>query len=120
MTGYQLALTDEAFLNSNGAVALAPVRYGKQVFGMFNGELKNVRMRFENSLAGVVIDRFGKDVMLIPDGDDHFTCAEEIMVSPVFYAWIASFGTRARLLSPDSVVEGFVENRKNTLELYRE
>lgn len=32
MVGYQLALTDEAFLNSNGAVALAPVRYGKQVF----------------------------------------------------------------------------------------
>ena len=31
MTGYQLALTDEAFLNSDGAVALSPVRYGKQV-----------------------------------------------------------------------------------------
>ncbi len=32
MTGYQLALTDEAYLNSDGAVALSPVRYGKQVF----------------------------------------------------------------------------------------
>lgn len=32
MTGYQLALTDEAFLNSDGAVALAPIRYGKQIF----------------------------------------------------------------------------------------
>lgn len=115
-----IRLTGEPRVRTEETKDLDLARYGKQVFGMFNGELKNVRMRFENSLAGVVIDRFGRDVMLIPDGDDHFTCTEEIMVSPVFYAWIASFGTRARLLSPDSVVEGFVENCKNTLELYRE
>ena len=115
-----IRLTGEPRVRTEETKDLDLSRYGKQVFGMFNGELHRVRMRFENSLAGVVIDRFGKDVMLIPDGDDHFTCTEEIMVSPVFYAWIASFGTRAKLLSPESVVEGFVENCKNTLELYRE
>lgn len=114
-----IRLTREPRVRTGETKDLDLSRYGKQVFGMFNGELERVRMRFENSLAGVVIDRFGRDVMLIPDGDDHFTCTEEIMVSPVFYAWIASFGTRARLLSPDSVVQGFVENCKNTLELYQ-
>ena len=82
-------------------------RYGKQVFGMYNGNLQNVRMRFENSLAGVVIDRFGKEIMLIPDGPEHFTCTAEVMVSPLFYGWIASFGSRVLLLSPESVVSGF-------------
>ena len=115
-----IRLTGEKRVRTEETKELDLSRYGKQVFGMFNGELQRVRMRFENSLAGVVIDRFGKDVMLIPDGDDHFTCTEEIMVSPVFYAWIASFGTRAKLLSPESVVQGFVKNCKNTLELYRE
>lgn len=92
--------------------------YGKQVFGMFNGSLRQVRMRFENGLAGVVIDRFGKDIMLIPDGPEHFTCMAEIMVSPIFYGWIASFGTRVRLLSPGDVVEEFKNHLHSMFELY--
>lgn len=92
--------------------------YGKQVFGMFNGSLRQVRMRFENSLAGVVIDRFGKDIMLIPDGPDHFTCMAEIMVSPIFYGWIASFGTRVKLLSPEDVVKGYLDNCSAVLKEY--
>lgn len=42
--------------------------YSSRVFGMFAGEPIPVRMRFAAHLAGAVIDRFGKDVMLIPDG----------------------------------------------------
>ena len=81
--------------------------YGRQVFGMFNGQRQTVRLRFENSLAGVVLDRFGRDIMLIPDGEEHFTCMAEILVSPLFYGWLASFGTRVRVLSPASVVSDF-------------
>ena len=92
--------------------------YSKEVFGMFSGSPVTVRMRFENSLAGVVIDRFGKEIMLIPDGPDHFTCMAEIRVSPIFYSWIAEFGTRVRLLSPQSVVDGFRENCRAILDLY--
>ncbi len=99
--------------------ALDLASYGKQVFGMFSGSLRTVRMRFENGLAGVVIDRFGKDVMLIPDGPDHFTCMAEIMVSPIFYGWIASFGTRVRLLSPEDVVEEFKNHIHSMTELYK-
>ncbi len=113
-----IRLTGEPRVRTEETKNLDLSRYGKQVFGMFNGELRQVRMRFENNLAGVVIDRFGKDVMLIPDGDDHFTCTEEIMVSPVFYAWIASFGTRAKLLSPESVVRGFRETIEQIQIMY--
>ena len=81
--------------------------YGREVFGMFSGKTETVRMRFENSLAGVVIDRFGKELLLIPDGPEHFICAAEVMVSPLFYGWLASFGPRVKLLSPSPVVEEF-------------
>ena len=93
-------------------------KYGRQVFGMFSGELSTVRMRFENSLAGVVIDRFGKEIMLIPDGEEHFICAAEVKVSPLFYGWIASFGSRVKLLSPDSVVEDFRKTVASIAALY--
>ena len=93
--------------------------YGRQVFGMFNGSLQTVRMRFENRLAGVVIDRFGKDVTIVPDGEAHFICRAEVMVSPLFYGWLASFGGAVKLLSPDSVVEEFREQCATILAQYR-
>ena len=113
-----IRLTGEPRIRTEETKKLDLSSYGKEVFGMFNGERAKVRMRFENSLSGVVIDRFGKDVMMIPDGEDHFTCTEEIMVSPVFYAWFASFGTRARLLSPESVVEDFRKTVASVAALY--
>lgn len=110
--------TGESRVRTEQTQALDLASYGKQVFGMFNGSLRTVRMRFENSLAGVVIDRFGKDIMLIPDGPDHFTCMAEIMVSPIFYGWIASFGTRVRLLSPEDVVERYQNHCAAICRLY--
>lgn len=62
-------------------------------------------MRFHNSLAGVVIDRFGRDVMLIPDGEEHFVFTAEIAVSPIYFGWLSGFGDRARILYPQSVIE---------------
>ncbi len=80
-------------------------KYGRSVFGMFSGETEPVKMRFHNSLAGVVIDRFGRDVLLIPDGPEHFIFTAEITVSPIYFGWISGFGDRARILHPRAVVE---------------
>ena len=37
--------------------------YADSHFGMFSGDVEKVRLEFENSLAGPVIDRFGADLM---------------------------------------------------------
>ena len=94
-------------------------KYGKSVFGMFRGAPTTVRLRFENALSGVVIDRFGRDVMLVPDGAEHFTLTADVAVSPLFYAWLASFGPRVRILYPSSVVDDYVNYIDSTLEAYR-
>ena len=77
-----------------------------------------MKMRFENSLAGVVIDRFGKDVMLIPDGNNHFTIIAEIAVSPVFFGWMAGFAERAKIVYPQSVAEEFLAFCKRAIGQY--
>ena len=61
-----------------------PAVYSQQVFGMFRGEQCRMKLRFENSLAGVVLDRFGRDRLLVPDGPDHFVFQADISVSPTF------------------------------------
>lgn len=86
---------------------LDPGKYGRGIFGMFAGEQTTLRLRFENALAGVVIDRFGKDTMLIPDGSEHFTITAPVSVSPVFFGWLAGFAERAKILYPQHTAEEF-------------
>ena len=93
-------------------------RYGKNVFSMFGGETVPVKMRFHNSLCGVVIDRFGREVMLIPDGPEHFVFTAEITVSPNYYGWMAGFGDRAQIVCPDLVAQGFLALCKPAVEQY--
>ncbi len=85
--------------------ALDMSAYTQHVFGMFAGQPQPVKLRFRTHLAGAVIDRFGKDVLLIPQGDDSFTVTVEAAVSPQFYAWVFGFGREAEILSPPGVRE---------------
>ena len=77
--------------------------YSKKVFGMFTGEEHSVKLRFAAHLAGAVIDRFGKDVILVRDGAESFTVTLDVVVSPQFFAWVFGFGEEAEILSPESV-----------------
>ena len=80
-----------------------PADYAKKVFGMFGGEETKVKLRMDNSLAGVAIDRFGKDAVLIKDGEERFTVCMNVALSPVFYGWLFQFGDIIDILSPDSL-----------------
>lgn len=94
--------------------------YARKTFGMFTGEELSVQLRFENDLVGAVIDRLGRDVMLIPDGNFHFTVRTDVIVSPQFFAWVLGFGSKARILGPESVVEKMREHIKQVAALYEE
>lgn len=79
--------------------------YAKKSFGMFRGEEYQVKLRVENHLAGVIIDRFGKDVMMIPADEKHFTVNVNVHVSKQFLAWVISIGEGIEILSPEEVVQ---------------
>ena len=49
-------------------------KFSAGTFGMFGGKETPVRMEFENRFVGVVLDRFGQDVMLIPGMKSIFRC----------------------------------------------
>jgi len=92
--------------------------YTKKVFGMFTGEDRQVKIRLANHLAGAVIDRFGPDVMLIPDGEDHFVVSLELVISPQFFAWVFGFGPEAEIISPEDVREQAANRARNIAQLY--
>lgn len=94
--------------------------YSQKVFGMFTGEEHRVRLRFARHLVGAVIDRFGKDVMIVPDGEEHFTVTVEVAVSPQFFAWVFGFGAEAEILAPESVRQLMAQQAAQIAALYRE
>ena len=79
--------------------------YAKKSFGMFGGKEQTVKLLVKNSLAGVIVDRFGKDVMMFPVDEYHFTVNVDVHVSIQFLGWIISLGEDIKIAGPDEVVD---------------
>ena len=92
--------------------------YAKGIFGMFGGEELQVRLRFENNLANVVVDRFGKDVFVQPDDGEHFIAVVRVQMSPQFLGWIFALGVGVEILSPQSVRDALLEQSRRVLAPY--
>lgn len=86
------------------------VSYSKKLFGMFGGTEQMVTLSCQNSLAGVIIDRFGAETSFKKaKGDSSFEVSVKVVLSPVFYSWLASFEGKIKLISPEDAVEGYRE-----------
>ena len=103
----EIQLTKASRVITQEAREFDPASYTREVFGMFRGERKRVKLRFENALASVVVDRFGGDILLIPDGKEHFTMTVDISLSPNFIGWLVGFEGRAAVVFPESAVEAY-------------
>ena len=90
--------------------------YSRKVFGMFGGQESDVRLRVDNQIIGAVVDRFGKDVIMVPDGESHFTVSVRVAISPVFCGWLFQFGELCQVLSPHSLKD---ELKRRAEELLR-
>lgn len=94
------------------------MEHANRLFQMFAGDAVDVKLRFHRSLINVVIDRFGKDTMLIPDGEEHFNFTVRVAVSPMFLSWVIGFGNKAQVLYPAAVVEQCKQLCQETLNQY--
>lgn len=94
--------------------------YAQKMFGMFRGEEEIVQIKCVNELAGVMIDRFGKDVLLVKTDDEHFQVNVKVAVSRQFLAWVMALGEGAVIIGPDSVVERVKKEVHRLKEQYKE
>lgn len=100
-----IQMTDEKREGKDCFKKLDMADYARKSFGMYGGKEQKVKLRVANDLAGVIIDRFGKNVMLIPEDEAHFTVNVDVHVSKQFLGWIISLGEGVKIVSPDEVVD---------------
>ena len=115
-----IKMTEDERDGQDAYAALDMAVYARKVFGMFSGEEETVQLRFENYLVGAVLDRLGRDVMLVPDGDDHFTVRANVVVSPQFFAWVFGFGASAQIIGPEPIVVKMGEHIQSVAALYQD
>lgn len=80
-------------------------RYTKSLFGMYGGEEVSVTLEADNTMVSVIIDRFGKDIIINPVDSDHFRTSVNVSVSSQFLGWIIALGDKVKIISPDEVVD---------------
>lgn len=90
----------------------------KKTFGMYGGVDAEVTLECRNELAGVMLERFGHDVWMIPQGEDHFKIKVLVSVSPQFFGWITGIGAGMKIIGPEHVKQQYKEYLLDVLENY--
>ena len=99
----KITLSEEAREGKEFFQKLDMAAYAKKSFGMYGGKEEAVKLLVKNDLAGVIIDRFGKDVMMVPADEARFTVKVDVQVSGQFLGWIFALGDGVEILGPPSV-----------------
>ena len=91
-------------------------QYGQKHFGMYSGREVKVTLRGRRDKAGLVWDRFGQEVILIPDGPDHFTVTLPVVMSPQFFGWLFGLDGGLTLVGPREAVYAYRQRLLGALE----
>ena len=103
----KIGLTDEERVGRNSFEDFDLAAFSKKTFGMFGGPDANVVLRCKNGLAGVIIDRFGREISLVPEDGEHFHVHVTVAVSPQFFGWVTGIGPGIEIVSPADVREAY-------------
>ena len=112
---------NETMYDREGREAFAKVdmaEYTKYTFSMYQGEKVPVSMRFSNTMVDAVMDRFGKDVLMMKADDRHFEITAVVSVSPQFFGWVFGLGNKVEILGPEDVRKKMKKALSENLERY--
>lgn len=91
--------------------------YPKQVFKMYGGVKRMVRLEFDESLIGVIFNKFGEDT-LITEVNGRYTATVQVQLSPTFWGWLTQFPGQMRIISPDEAREQYIEFLQSAITQY--
>ena len=81
--------------------------YTEQAFKMYGGPTVDVVLEFDDSLIGVVYDKFGEQTKMMRSSEKKCIASVKLQVSPVFWGWLFQFADKMVILSPSSLVEEY-------------
>ena len=92
--------------------------FAKKTFSMYGGKDEEVVLICKNAIAGVFLDRYGTDLMMIPVDEEHFKVKVLVSVSPQFFGWVTGIGDKMYIEGPEPVREEYKEFMRRVLGNY--
>lgn len=111
-----IIITDKVRIGQKQFSAINAALYTRSMFGMYSGTETAVTLEAQNDMANVLIDRFGRDINIVPINETHFKTTVNIAVSDQFFGWIMALGTKVKITAPDTTVK----QMKNIIQILSE
>lgn len=112
----KIAILDEK-INNKGA-DINPALYSGKRFGMFNGDTKTVNVKCPVQKVGIFIDRFGKDISIMPQNLNYCILRIDVVVSKQFYGWLTGLGDDFEIVGPEKIRNDYTNYLNNVLKNY--
>lgn len=96
------------------------VDYASKCLNMFGGEIAKIDLRCHMDLLNELFDRFGEDIPVKKDGEDHFIARIEAAISEGFINWVCQYGALVEVISPAGVREAVKRRVEETYRMYSE
>lgn len=93
--------------------------YTSRIFGMFGGKEQVVTLQLPESMIGIILDRFGKDVDIRSREGELVSVRVKAAVSSQFYGWLTGIGKDVSILAPEDVKQGYIDFLVQILDNYR-
>ena len=74
--------------------------YMRNSFNMYRGRTRTITLRIDNSLASIVFDTFGTDIMITACSRNFFTAIIHRPLVPTLYAWLFEFCDKLTVIEP--------------------
>ena len=113
-----LSITDKPREGKQQFKEFDAAKYSRSLFGMYGGKLMRVTLEGRADKVGPLIDRFGKDITILPQGEDRFTASVEVSASRHFIAWIIALGDGIRITGPSELTQEMRKEAARLTELY--
>ena len=79
----------------------------EQAFRMFQGEQREVTLRFRDRIIGLLYDKFGESLQITRISSDLCETTVTVQISPPFWSWLFMLSGDLRLTGPDDLVEEY-------------
>lgn len=93
--------------------------YTNKTFGMFGGTETDMELVCDNRFVGVMIDRFGKEVLIRKRDEQTFSVRIKAVVSGQFFGWLAGLGAGVCINKPETVAKEYKEYLCGIIQQYK-
>ena len=94
--------------------------YTKKLFGMYSGEVREIKLWCHKDISEPVLDRFGENIFITDVTDDGFCFKIKAVLSEALVTWIMNYGQNLKVIKPDDLIERLKNRARTVLENYKD